>query len=273
MIDLAAYFARIGYAGPTAPTLETLSGIVRAHVETIPFENLDVLRGRPIALTPAAIQEKLVESCRGGYCFEQNGLLLLVLESLGFQATPLSARVRYQRPRDYTPPRTHLFVRVEIDGRPWIADVGVGGLSLTSPIRLELDVEQPTPHETRRVVRCGAVYMHQVKLGAEWADVCEFTGEEMPLIDRELANWFTSTHPQSHFKGRLIVARALPGAERLTIDNREISHRRSDGRADRRVLRTPEELLSELQASFGLRFDPGTTFPCPGLDWPTGHLA
>src|SRR3982751_885916 len=111
--DLDAYFARIGYAGSRAPTLDTLHAILAAHVRTIPFENLDVLLGRGISLAPADIERKLVRDRRGGYCFEQNGLLLMVLTALGFRATPRSARVRLRHPRDSTPPRTHLFLRVE----------------------------------------------------------------------------------------------------------------------------------------------------------------
>ena len=61
IVDLAAYFARIGYDGAVEPTLATLNGIVQAHVQTIPFENLDVLRGRPIDLSPAALERKLVQ--------------------------------------------------------------------------------------------------------------------------------------------------------------------------------------------------------------------
>ena len=115
MIDLEAYFARVGYDGPVAPTLAVLNDLMSAHVQAIPFENLDVLLQRGIDLTPEALQRKLVDERRGGYCFEQNGLLLLVLGAIGFAVTPLSARVRYQRPRDYTPARTHLFLRVEIE--------------------------------------------------------------------------------------------------------------------------------------------------------------
>ena len=124
--DLDAYFERIGYSGPCEPTLGVLNAITLAHTSAIPFENLDVLLGRPIALDPASLVDKLVRRRRGGYCFEQNGLLLIVLEALGFQAVPISARVRWQRPRDFTPPRTHLFLRVELDGESWLADVGIG---------------------------------------------------------------------------------------------------------------------------------------------------
>ena len=75
MIDLDAYFSRIGYQGPAAPSLDVLNGIVHAHISTIPFENLDVLLGRVILLEPEALQNKLVADHRGGYCFEHNGLL------------------------------------------------------------------------------------------------------------------------------------------------------------------------------------------------------
>jgi len=264
--EIDAYFRRIRLTGPRAPTRATLDAIMAAHAASIPFENLDVLLGRPISLTPPAIFDKLVHRERGGYCFEQNGLLLLVLEALGYTVRPLSARVRWQRPRDFTPPRTHLFLRVELDGDSWLADVGVGGLSLTSALRLVENVAQPTPHEPRRLVREDGRWFHQVRLGDEWRDVCEFTLEEMPPIDRELANWFTSTHPESHFRQRLIAARATSDG-RVSLLNRELTLRSRDGRSEARVLADQAELLAVLAERFGLRFPKGTTFACAGLTW------
>ncbi len=266
--DLDAYFIRIGYAGPHPPTLATLHAISAAHAAAIPFENLDVLLGRAINLDPAAVEAKLVGQKRGGYCFEQNSLLLHVLTALGFTVKPISARVRWQQPRDFTPPRTHLFLRVELDGESWLADVGVGSRSLTSAIRLEPDAEQATPHEPRRLVREGARWFHQVWFNAEWCDVCEFTLEEMPPIDRELANWFTSAHPQSHFRNRLVAARAAPHGGRLAILNREFSFRDATGRVEKRVLTDPDELLDVLAEKFGLRFPAGTRFGPPDSPWP-----
>lgn len=266
--DLDAYFARIGYAGPRTPTLATLHALAAAHVQTIPFENLDVLLGRAINLDPTAIAEKLIRQNRGGYCFEQNALLLHVLTALGFAAQPISARVRWQQPRDFTPPRTHLFLRVEIDGESWLADVGIGSRSLTSAIRLNTDAEQATPHEPRRIVREGARLFHQVWFNGAWCDLCEFTLEEMPPVDRELANWFTSAHPQSHFRNRLVVARAAPAGARLAILNNEFTYRYADGCAETRVLTSADELLTVLAEKFGLHFPPGTRFGSPGVPWP-----
>ena len=268
-LDLDAYFARIGYAGSRAATLETLHTLTGHHAAAIPFENLDVLLGRGIDVEAAAVERKLVHDRRGGYCFEQNHLLLLVLQALGFQATPLSARVRWQRPRDFTPPRTHLFVRVELENETWLTDVGVGGVSLTSAIRLNCAGEQSTRHEPRRIVREDGRFFHQILLGAEWNDVCEFTGEEMPPIDRELANWWTSTNPNSKFRQNLMVARAGPDGTRCTINNREFTHRRGAEILEQRDLAGADELLETLAQHFDLHFPAGTRFGPPGSVWPS----
>jgi N-hydroxyarylamine O-acetyltransferase len=265
--SLDAYFARIGYRGPREPTLSVLHALTAAHVQSIPFENLDVLLGRPIDLQPEALFQKLIDDRRGGYCFEQSGLFLHVLGELGFEVAPISARVRIHRPRDFLPPRTHVFLRVEIEGESWLTDVGVGALSLTSAIRLAADVEQATPHEPRRLTVDGSSWFHEVRFGDEWHDLCEFTLEEMPMIDRELGNWYTSAHPQSHFKNRLVVARAS-ATGRLALLNEEFTIRGRDGHVEKRILASPDELLGVLAEYFGLHFQSGTRFGPPGSPWP-----
>lgn len=260
-MDLATYFQRIGYRERHyQPNLALLSALTAAHTQSIPFENLDALLGLPISLEPDALFQKLVLDGRGGYCFEQNGLFLLVLQELGFHVKPISARVRLQRPRDSTPPRTHMFLRVELEGESWLTDVGVGALSLTSPLRLATFDEQPTLHEPRRLIREGERLFHQVRFGAEWQDVCEFTLEEMPAIDREVANWFTSAHPNSHCRNRLLVARAAPEGQRLSILNDQFTQRDRYGIATTRPISSPEELLQVLLVQFGLSFPAGTRF-------------
>jgi len=268
-LDLEAYFARIGYAGPRVPTLETLHAITGHQAATIPWESLDVLLGRPISLDPAAVERKLIHERRGGYCFEQNQLLLLVLQAIGFRVTPLSARVRWQRPKNVISARTHLFVRVELAGETWITDLGVGGVSLTAAIRLHEAGEQRTPHDARRIVREEQCYVHQVRFDREWLDVCEFTGEEMPVIDRELANWWTSASPQSRFRQTMGVARGGLDGSRRTLRDREFTCRFPDGRVEQRTIATPEELLQTLAEEFGLHFPAGTRFGPPGSPWPS----
>jgi N-hydroxyarylamine O-acetyltransferase len=160
-------------------------------------------------------------------------------------------------------------LRVELDGESWLSDVGVGSMSLTSAIRLdESGGEQTTPHEPRRVVREGARCFHQARLGDAWHDVCEFTLEEMPLIDRELGNWFTSAHPQSHFRNRLIAAIAAPDGARRSLLNDELSLRRRGGGVETRTLATADELLTTLAEHFGLHLPAGTRFGAAGSPWP-----
>src|SRR5580698_1365149 len=92
LLDLDRYFARIGFTGVPRADLETLCALHRAHVTHVPFENLDVLLGRTIRLDLPSLEQKLVGQRRGGYCFEQNGLFVAVLEQIGFEITRLAAR-------------------------------------------------------------------------------------------------------------------------------------------------------------------------------------
>lgn len=278
--DLARYFERTGLGLPAVtskpPGLEQLNAIVEAHVCAIPFENLDVLLGRPIDVSPAAVERKLVGERRGGYCFEQNTLLMHALRALGYSVTPIGARVRLSRPRSETPPRTHVFLRVELADGPWLCDVGVGALSLACALRLATGVTQTTPHEPRRIVSQGAwqglelrapdaVLFHQAYFDDAWQDVCEFTLETMPEVDRQLANWYTSTHPSSHFKGRLMVALVTRTGRKTLLDRRFSV--RSAGGVETRTLGSPEELVALLQHEFGIALPAGAVPSCPGLDW------
>jgi N-hydroxyarylamine O-acetyltransferase len=274
-MDLGSYFARIGYQGSHAVSLEALNGIVLAHVRTIPFENLAVLLGEPISLAIADVTEKLVHRRLGGYCFEHNTLLLHVLEELGFSVTALSARSRYQWPERYSLPRTHMCLRVDLDGRTFLVDGGFGGLSPTAALEIVAGVEQQTPHEPRRFVSEGhweglalrgpeAVLIQQALLGEAWQNLYELTLEPMPPVDREMGNWYTSGHPNSHFRNKLMVARATEDG-RLTLGNRELTRRSRNGSTETRILRTHDELSEVLWQEFGIRLAQGTRLACAGL--------
>ncbi|HET7537007.1 MAG TPA: arylamine N-acetyltransferase [Candidatus Didemnitutus sp.] len=267
--DLDAYFARIGYSGPREPTLAVLRSIQLHHVRTIPFENLAVLLGRPIDLDPAAIERKLVHDRRGGYCFEQNTYLMHVLRTLGFVVSRLGARVRWQVPTEVTTATTHLLLLIELDGQRLLADVGFGSMSLAAPLVLDNEGEQSTPLEPRRIIRRNGFYLQQSLVGGLWSDVYEFWPVEFSAPDIAVANWYTSTHPESRFRLNLTAARVGDG-RRYTLLNREFTVRHADGRTEKRELESPFELLSLLADQFGLVFPAGTRFSAPNLAWPSG---
>jgi N-hydroxyarylamine O-acetyltransferase len=258
--DVGAYCNRIRYDGEVSPTLDILNAIVQHHTRSVPFENLDVLLGRPINLSIEALRRKIVHERRGGYCFEQNGLLLHVLETIGFRVRPLSARVRLTNPRGNPQPRTHVFLEVTVDEVPWLTDVGIGAFSPTAPIRMDINREQATSHEPRRIVREEGLYFHQVLIGEKWQDVYEFTMEEMPLVDRELSNWFTSTHPLSPFRKRLMVARADHDGIRISLQDGELTRRHGAEVLGVQKITHADELLDALYSQFGLSFPKGTRF-------------
>jgi N-hydroxyarylamine O-acetyltransferase len=266
-MDLAAYFTRLGYTGPHTPTLETLRGLQAAHVAAIPFENLDVLLGRGISLEPAALFRKLVHDRRGGYCFEHNSLFRDVLRALGFTVTPLLARVRWQVPPDTKTPLTHMVLRVDLEGCSWLADVGFGGVGATAPLRLGTTEEQPTPHDTRRLLERDGYVVHQLRLNLNWADVYQFRLEEPAPMDFEMGNLFSCTHPRAHFRNNLVVTRAQPD-RRVILFNRDFTVRYPDGRTDTRPVADADELLALLAQHFGLHFPAGTRFGPPGSPWP-----
>lgn len=254
--DLASYLRRINYQGDTSPTFEVLNQVTLAHARSIAFENVDVVLNRPILLSDEGIFDKLVTRKRGGYCFEQNGLLLNVLGAMGFHVRPISGRVRLRfTDRAQIGPRTHVFLRVELNGESFLTDVGMGSASLTGALRLSPDVVQPTPHDSRRLVRDGALWYHQISYTGVWQDACEFTLEEMPLIDREIANWYTSAHPQSHFRDRLVAARALDTGCRISLENFDFTVRNRDGGATKTQLQSIAELGDVLVQKFGIELN------------------
>jgi N-hydroxyarylamine O-acetyltransferase len=132
--QLARYFARIGYGGDTTPSLATLRGLHRAHLLSIPYENLDIHLGVPLTLDPERMFAKLVDERRGGWCYEMNGVFGHVLETLGFAVRRVSGTVG-RAERGWRAQGNHLVLLVVLD-RSWIVDVGFGDGFLT-PLPLE----------------------------------------------------------------------------------------------------------------------------------------
>jgi N-hydroxyarylamine O-acetyltransferase len=250
-IDLDAYFNRIGYSGERSPTLENLRAIHLHHAQTIPFENVNPLLGWPVELDVRSLQQKLIHSGRGGYCYEQNLLFKHVLETIGFDVTGLAARVTWNVSDDVVLPRTHMLLQVTLDGQAYIADVGFGGLTLTSPLRLETDTEQSTPHEPFRLIADKDEFLLQAKLGETWKSLYRFTLEAQLLPDYEMANWYVSRHPKSRFVNALIGARTAPDRRYALLNNQYTVHH-LNGKTERRELVTSAEIRAILEGPLAL---------------------
>jgi N-hydroxyarylamine O-acetyltransferase len=211
---LPAYLDRIG-----AGRDPTLAEVHRAHVTSIPFENLDPRRGVPVSLELDALQRKLVDERRGGYCFENNLVLAAALGELGAEVEPMLARVRVGRPSGTPRPRTHLVLRVRVDGAVWLADVGFGSGTLLEPIPFGPGPAYRQSGWHVRLVQEGPEHVLQTETPAGWADLYGFVPEPVPQVDIETSNWFTCTHPRSPFVTGLIVTAHRADGSRVTLSD------------------------------------------------------
>jgi len=236
LVDLDAYFERIGYDGAPRADLATLRALHELHPDAIPFEGLDVLTGRGVDLSPAAIDAKLITARRGGYCFEQNNLFRRVLTALGFEVEGLIARVvLMDAPGAPLGPRTHMALKVMVGGEPWFADVGFGTCTLTEPLRLVLEERQRTGHEDFRLHAVGRELQLEADMAGAWKPVYRASPDPAEQADYEAGNWWTSTHPTSLFRNNLLVTRATSEA-RYTLFNRRLTIRRPGAEAEQREL-------------------------------------
>jgi N-hydroxyarylamine O-acetyltransferase len=210
-----------------------------------------VLTGRGVDISPRAVDAKLIEAGRGGYCYEHNGLFKRVLQAIGFEVEGLIARVNWNAPPDAPPrPPSHMALRVTIDGVQWLADVGFGSCVPTAPLRLDSRDRQPTAHETFRLVRAAAELQLEAEIDGRWAPVYRLLAAPQLDPDYELANWYTATHPESHFRHRLIVTRTTSEARHVLLGGR-LTVRSRDGKVARRFLEA-DEIERELAERFRL---------------------
>ncbi len=250
--DLHAYLDRIGYAGSRSPTLDTLQALHALHPAAIPFENLNPLLGWPVALDVESLQAKMVAGGRGGWCFEHNTLFRHALEALGFSVTSLAARVVWNMPPGSpVGARSHMLLRVDLDGLPYIADVGFGGNVLTAPLRLETHIPQRTPHELHRLLPLEDGFLLEASVKDEWKAFYRFTLEPQFPADYEVSNWHLCHHPSSFFRQMLIAARVNPDG-RYALRNNVLSiHRQAE--TETRKLADAAALRQCLDTDFGLR--------------------
>jgi N-hydroxyarylamine O-acetyltransferase len=255
--DLDRYFRRIGYIGAVGASLETLTTLQTLHAYTIPFENLDPLMRRPVSLALPALARKFLDEERGGYCFEQNTFFQAVLRSLGFSVAGLAAVPQWNRPASVTTPRTHMALRVDLPDAPYIVDVGFGGMTPTSPLKLVPDIAQETTLEQFRLAPVGLQYQMQVLRGGNWLPVYLLSLQDVTPEDYEVFNWFTSTHPNAIFTNHLMAAR--PAADRrYGLFNNAFSIHHLNGPTEIRTIDEPDELASVLREHFRISLPEGS---------------
>ncbi len=214
--NLPDYLDRIGYAGPTEPSLDVLRAIHRAHAVSIAYENLDVMLEVPVSTEIGPIFDKIVGRGRGGWCYEMNGLLGWALAELGFDVVRLTGGVFREFVGDEAF-GNHVVLRVDLD-EPWIADVGIGDCFL-EPLPLRAG--------THERLRGDARYQLETLGGNEWrvrnregAGPPRFDFIDAPADEDRLEQVSRSLQrdPTSMFRTRLTCLRMTDTAGSALID-------------------------------------------------------
>lgn len=232
--NVGAYLGRIGIVASASSSadLSFLTTITNAHSRAIAFENFDVVLRRPVLMAAHAIEAKLVGNARGdlgdtpaprrgGYCFEQNTLLMCALGALGYFVEPILCRVRWGKAVGEETPFTHMALRVRTsDGRVYLADVGFAGLNSVAPLELT-GTAQKLPEGLFRSFQtaCGGWTKLQVYMKGDWVDLYMWRSNEAATsADLAVANFWSHAAPTARFTGCFFASRVV-GEDRHHILN------------------------------------------------------
>lgn len=219
-MDVKTYLQRINYNGDIRPIATTLHDLHLAHVQTVPFENLDIQLGYPIVLELSALFEKIVIQRHGGYCYELNWLFAWLLEELGFSVTLLAASEYIDEKPDI---ETHMLLKVECPGDPlipsisWLSDVGYGD-TFGEPLRLDkLGAEQVERLREYRIDQADGYYiLWRRSHSGQWKKQLRINMRPREFLDFEPMCRYHSTSPESFFTKHLLCTLVTP-VGRITI--------------------------------------------------------
>jgi N-hydroxyarylamine O-acetyltransferase len=247
-LELSAYLDRIRFDGSVRPDLATLRAIHRAHQYAVPFENLDVLLRRPIALDLEAHYDKIVRQRRGGWCYEMNGVMGWALKEIGFEVMRMSGGVMRILAGD-AQLGNHLCLLVRLD-QPYLVDVGFGG-SLAEPLSLSASEREDRPYRLG-LSELGDSYWRFAETAHGDGDAFTFDFRAAPADEALLARkcQYLQTDPASPFIQNLVVQRRTSDTH-LSLRGRVLTVIQAT-RADKKLLNSPDELVATLRDSFDL---------------------
>ncbi len=199
------YLQRLASHGARRPTLETLTALHRAHLLSVPFENLDIPLGKKISLVPADMLHKLLTLRRGGFCYELNGVFAMLLSALHFEVQLLSAKVFNNG--SFGPEFDHMLLLVQIENVPYIADVGFGECFRT-PLPLGGEHVEALGVAYKVSTEGSAQLVMQRKGATDWQPLYQFSLTPRALHEFESMCAHQQASPRSLFTQKSICSRA-----------------------------------------------------------------
>jgi len=214
-MDQEKYLNRINYSHELEPSLSTLRKLQKAHLLTVPFENLDIHYNISITLDVNRIFNKIVLNNRGGFCYEMNGLFYKLLKSLGFDAKIISARV-YDKEKGYGQEFDHLAIIVDFGDTQYLTDVGFGEFTF-SPLEINLNKIQEDQRGNFVIDKFDESYFRVSKIvNGELIPEYIFTNLGRKFVDYHEMCTHHQTNAQSHFTKKKLIS--IPTEDgRITI--------------------------------------------------------
>lgn len=254
------YLSRIGAQGLTEVSAANLASLQKAHMMSVPYENYDIWASKPSSLAYDVLFDKIVVRRRGGYCFELNGLFGWLLRELGYEVEEYFGRWL----KDETlkiPARRHRILKVAVEGREFIVDVGVGQRTFLTPLEFVYDAVQNREGVDYRIVKNEREEsVVEFLADGKWIASYSFDSAPQYPIDFTYVHYFCSNEPSSVFRNNLFVH--LPGADGrksiatvqdpetgLMTEKLSIS---AGEKSETRFLRTEKDLKDALATHFGI---------------------
>lgn len=249
-MQLPTYLERIRHTGDSPVTLDTLVALQKAHLFTVPFENLDIDWEIPIVLDTEKLYKKIVLGKRGGFCYELNGLFHELLLGLGFQSRMVQAQV-YSEGKGYGPPFDHMALIVTLEDAEYLADVGFGAFTL-APLKIVSEEVQEDPHGKFRMVQEeeGMWRVDQEEEEGKWIPQYKFdpAAQELKAFD-EMCHYH-QTSPDSHFTWKSIISKPTSNG-RVTMAGNVLKVKQ-DGSVREDVLGSDFTIKKALKNYFGV---------------------
>lgn len=275
-MNVKNYLNRIGIFDMPAPDRASLARLTRAHLENVPFENLDFYEfGKEISLDPERLYEKLVQRRRGGICFELNGLFAALLEKLGYDLYLVGARIQWMY--DRIRPLSHQGIVVCLPDGRYYCDVGFGGPGPKGVLSLDETGPQTVCGEEFLVKRsvqggycrrkeerweqaCAETFRICRKRKGDWQEVIVFDDMPMSTEDFRVLCYYYTHSRESKFMGERVVNLCLPyGSLALTGNTLTERQKSRTETGEPLVLKTEfhqeSDIRRVLEERFGIRLE------------------
>lgn len=208
---------RIGYSSSDALTFDDLPALLSATSQTLPFENLAIIKRRGLPITRENLVDKMLIRREGGLCYELNPLLYFFLLENGFNVSMRRGIVFSAETQTFAATgHTHVTILLQHEGQTYLVDTGFGGYLPLRPVTLDGETVESSNGEFRIRPATGENAVHgdlvfelkQRYKDEDWRVGYVFDSvHPISTVECEEIRQVIAEHPASLFNKRPLVTR------------------------------------------------------------------